>query len=604
MYDGDCAFCRLWVDAWRERTGDRVIYATSKEIGENYPDIPPEKYRRAVQLIDDDGRRYAGAAAVFRLLAHVPGRGWLIRLYEAPLVAPVSEWAYRLIARHRPFCLKLTHLLWGKKIRTQKVGITARIFLQALAVAYLVAFVSLIPQLPGLVGPHGLLPATVTLAALKSQLGGAAYWFAPTLAWFSAQAGALQFMAIMGVLASLLAIGGILTVPCFIVMWALYLSLTVVGQDFMAFQWDNLLLEAGFLAIFLTPLRWTSRYAARVQASPLVVWLFRFLLFRLCFSSGLAKLVSGDRTWRQLTALQFHFETQPLPTPIAWFAHHLPAWFLKIAALGTFGFELVVPLLFFLPRRARAFGAGLAAVFQLLIMATGNYAFFNWLTLALCLLLLDDGMIGRFFPKVKKENVTEAKPEGRLRRWSLRILAALTITLGVAQLSAFFVRVPRPLLVVDAVLSPLRIVNGYGLFAVMTTHRQEILIEGSDDGVTWKEYAFRDKPGDVKRAPRFIAPFQPRLDWQMWFAALSDADQNLWFTDLMFRLLQGSKPVLALFKDVPFPDAPPTYIRATLYTYRFTTLDEHKTDGAWWHRQMKFGYFPATSLRTFTGGAQ
>jgi hypothetical protein len=521
-------------------------------------------------------------------------------LYEAPLVAPISEGAYRWISRHRPFCLKLTHLFWGKKVEAPRFGLTARLFLQALAAVYFVAFISLLPQLPGLLGHQGLLPATDFLAALKSRMGLSALWYAPTLAWFGAQAGALQFMAIVGALASLLAIGGILTVPCFLVMWALHLSLTVVGQDFMSFQWDNLLLEAGFLAIFLTPFRWTTKYAARVPVSPLVVWLYNFLLFRLCFSSGLSKLVSGDLSWRHLTALQYHFETQPLPTQASWFAHHLPVWFLKVAALATFGFELLVPLLFLLPRRARALGAGLAALFQLMILATGNFAFFNWMTLALCILLLDDGMFERFFPKARKA-IPHVKPYGRFRRWSLGLLAVLTITLGLAHLSALIMKVPRPLVLLSTAVSPLHIVNGYGLFAIMTTRRQEIVIEGSDDGSVWKEYAFRDKPGDVKRAPRIVAPFQPRLDWQMWFAALGDPDEDLWFSTLMLRLLQGSRPVLALFKDVPFPNAPPTYIRATIFTYRFTTLDEFKKDGAWWHRQMKTPLFPATDLRTFTG---
>ncbi len=198
----------------------------------------------------------------------------------------------------------------------------------------------------------------------------------------------------------------------------------------------------------------------------------------------------------------------------------------------------------------------------------------------------------------------QAKPDGRLRRWGLCTLATLVVILGLTRLSAFFVAPPRILALLDTAVAPLRLVNGYGLFAVMTTHRQEIVIEGSDDDVTWKEYAFRDKPGDVKRAPRFIAPFQPRLDWQMWFAALGDAEQTPWFGDLMIRLLQGSRPVLALLKENPFPDAPPKYVRAIAYVYRFTTLDERRKDGAWWKRQMKVEYYPPTSLSSLTGGAR
>lgn len=605
MYDGDCALCRLWVETWRARTGDRVIYAASEEIAREYPDIPPERYRRTVQLIDVDGRRYEGAAAVFRLLAHVPGRGWMIRLYEAPLIAPVSEWAYRLAARHRPFFLKLSYLLWGRKIEAPRYGLTARIFLQALAVVYFFAFVSLIPQLSGLIGPQGLLPATAYLSGLKTQLGASAYWYAPTLAWFGAHAGTLQFMATAGAVASLLAIGGILTVPCFLTMWVMYLSLAAVGQEFMSFPWDSLLLEAGFLAIFLTPWRWRTKYVSRLEASSLIVWLYRFLLFRVIFTSGVVKLLSDDRAWKSLTALRFQFETQPLPTPLAWFAQYLPAWCLKIAALGTHVLELAVPFLFLLPRRARALAAVVTAVFQLLIIVTGNYAFFNWLTLALCLPLIDDALIERVFPKLKKtEAAVETKPDGLLRRWCLGALGALSITLGSAQIAGFFFWLPSPLLWADAAVAPLRIVSGYGLFPETTTKRQEIVIEGSDDGVTWREYAFRDKPGDVKRAPRFVAPFQPRLDWQMWFAAQGDAGRQVWFTNLMIRLMQGSRPILALFKDNPFPDAPPTYVRATMYVYRFTAADERKADGAWWRRQMKVEYYPAVSLDSFAGEAR
>ncbi len=599
IYDGDCAFCRLWIDAWREETGDRVHFAPSQEIAKKFPDVPREKYARAVQLIDEDGTRYEGAEAVFRVLAKRPGRGWLIRVYEAPAVAPVTEWAYRLIARHRPLCLKLTRLLWGEKIERPRYGLTARIFLQALAVVYFVAFVSLLPQLPGLVGEQGMLPAASYLSAVHAQRGGAAYWLVPTLAWFNAHAGALQLMAIAGALLALLAFGGILLAPCFLLMWILYLSLVSVGQDFTAFQWDSLLLEAGFLAIFLVPFRRSVSYRSRLEASSIVMWLYRFLLFRLTFSSGAVKLLSGDRSWRNLSALSFHFETQPLPTALAWYADHLPSWILKLMTLGTLGIELIVPFLFLLPRRARRLGAAITVCFQLLLIATGNFAFFNWLTLALCLALLDDGWIERFWPYL----AAKAHPDAALRPARQKILAGLAvlmIALGLTHLVLLFTPVPAPALALTVALEPFRISNDYGLFAVMTTSRPEIMIEGSNDGLAWRAYPWKWQPDDVKRAPGFVAPFQPRLDWQMWFAALGGSEQNPWTVNLALRLLQGSKPVLALFASNPFPDAPPRLLRMTLYTYRFTTPAERAKDGAWWRRELKTAYLPTFSL---TGGS-
>lgn len=569
IYDGDCAFCRYWVDAWRAETGDRVIYAPSQEIAEKFPDIPRARYRRSIQLIDVDGRRYEGAQAAFRALAHAPGKRWLLRLHEVPLVAPVSEWAYRVIARHRGFFFRVTKLLWGPRVERARHGLTAWIFLRALALVYLFAFLSWLPQLPGLIGQDGILPA------------------GPPAAVF-------QLAALLGAAASIAAFSGRFIGPMFLAAWVLYLLVARAAGNFSGYQWDALLLEAGFLAIFLAPFRSPRPGDGRIAASPTVVWLYRFLLFRLMFSSGVLKLLSGDLSWRGLTALQHHFETQPLPTPFAWYAHNLPAGLLKSATLAVLVLEIAVPFLFLLPRRARHLGAACAAAFQLLIMATGNYAFFNWLTLALCVLLLDDGAVERFFPKTKTPKKEAHAPRRRL----VTAVAAIVVVLGLTHLAALFVPVPRAAAGLASAASRLRVVNGYGLFTVMTTTRPEIVIEGSADGVVWKEYALRHRPGDVKRAPGLVAPFQPRLDWDMWFAALSPSEANPWFARLMIKLLQGSKPVLAFFKDNPFPDDPPTYVRATLYRYRFTTPEERKLDGAWWRRAMRIEYFPAMSLNS------
>jgi predicted DCC family thiol-disulfide oxidoreductase YuxK len=601
VYDGRCGFCRLWIGRWRGMTGERVVYATFQEVAGKFPDVPLERFRRAVHLIDEDGTTSDGAEAVFRLLAHAPGRGWTLTLYRRlPGFAPLSEACYRFIANRRGLFFKLTGLLWGKRLEAPRYGLVARLFVQALGLVYFAAFISLFVQIPGLLGENGILPAGPYLQAAGAQLGYASRWFLPTLAWLGADAGTLQLIALLGAAAALLAVGGIAVAPALAFAWLAWLSLVVVGQDFLSFQWDHLLLEAGFLAIFLTPFRLTARFASRLEASPIVVWLYRWLLFRLLFSSGAIKLMSGDPTWRNLTAMRYHFETQPLPNPIAWFVHRLPELALKAATLLTLAIELVLPFLFFFPpriRRAAAFGAiGL----QVLILLTGNYAYFNWLTLALCLFLFDDGWIEWLFrlkpPPPDTQAVAAAAPI-RVRRIALATVATLAVVLGAVRLGGLFRPLPASAAAVASFFAPLRIVNGYGLFAVMTTTRPEIVIEGSDDGLAWKEYAFRHKPGDVRRAPSWIAPHQPRLDWQMWFAALGDAQVRPWFANFVIRLLQGKPEVTRLLAENPFPGTSPKWIRAKLYLYRFTDAMERRDDGSWWRREFKLDLFEPVTLQ-------
>ncbi|MFA5853620.1 MAG: lipase maturation factor family protein [Patescibacteria group bacterium] len=603
VYDGDCASCNLWVDHWRTLTGERVQYTSSQEIAEKFPDVPREKYARAVQLIDADGSRLEGAAAVFALHAKRPGFGWMKKLYEAPAVAPVSEWVYRLVARHRPFFLKLTHLLWGKKLETPRYGLTSRLFLQALSAIYFFAFISLLSQLPGLVGEQGLLPAQTSLAAARAEHGFAAVWLAPTFAWFGAHTGALQFMALLGTLAALLAFGGILLAPCLALMWALYLSLVVIGQSFAGFQWDLLLLEAGFLAIFLVPFRRAVSYRSRLETSGTVLWLYRFLLFRLLLASGFMRFFPEGAGWFNLSFLSSYFETQPLPTTIAWFAHQVPVGVLSVLALFLCVFELLVPFLFFLPSRARRLGALLMAGYQLFWLLTGNFAFLHLLALVLCLPLLDDALIERVLPRLRAKHPFVPARDGVWRRRLITTLAVALVTLGLTRLFAIFTRVPAPALLLTAVIAPLRVSNDYGFFGVTTAARQEVIIEGSTDGVVWKEYGFVQKPGDPKRAPGWAMVFQSRLDWRMWSAARSEPTTYPWVAHLMIRLLQGSEPVLALFEENPFPQSPPKYVRATLYAYRFTTPEERARDGAWWRREMKSSYLPTLSLGAQPGGA-
>ena len=468
--------------------------------------------------------------------------------------------------------------------RTQQTPSTYNLasaaFTIVLALAYMAAFASFGIQARGLLGSEGILPVERYLPPGAPTLR--LFLQAPTLFWWSR--GDLSLMAIAwgGVALSGVAI---LAKPhsswqraIFAILYIYYLSIVNAGQIFMEYQWDFLLLETGFLALFLVPDRWRPM-------------LFRFLLIRLMMESGMAKLLSHDATWRNLTALAYHYQTQPLPTPPAWVAAQLPMWVQRFSTAAVFAVELIFPLLMLGPRRFKQL-AGLGTILlQVLILITGNYTYFNFLSIGLCLFLFDDEFLRRL------RSGTGTTPPGRRANGRVTIvLSAVIVLFSAAEVWGMF---SRPPLWVESALraqASFGLVNRYGLFAVMTTARSEIEIEGSMDGETWLPYVFPHKPGPLGRAPTWIAPLQPRLDWQMWFGSLSTARDNPWFTQLLVRLLEGSKPVLALFERVPFGGAPPKYVRAMRYRYRFTTFEERGRTGNWWFRESDGTYFPPASL--------
>ena len=451
------------------------------------------------------------------------------------------------------------------------------LFLKALGAIYLIAFVSFGVEADGLIGSRGILPVANYLRGMHEALGAGAFWYAPTVFWVSSSDLALRIAWIAGAALAIILILGFFRRACLIALLILYLSISTAGQEFWSFQWDILLTEAGFLAIF-------------ADASPGRTWLFRWLLFRLTLMSGLVKLLSGDPTWRDLTALTYHYETQPLPTPIAWYMYQLPAWFQKASTAFVFFVELLVPFLIFAPLKPRRIAAGLLIGLQVLILLTGNYTFFNLLAIALCVFLFADR------PARDTQAETRTHPAVTMGV-TMALMAFVLTTSGLQFLEMFRVPLPAPARTYLAWISPLRLINSYGLFAVMTTMRPEIVVEGSNDGTTWAPYEFRYKPGDVKRAPPWVAPYQPRLDWQMWFAALGSARENGWFYNFAARLMQGSTPVMGLLERNPFPGSPPRYIRAAVYDYRFTDFAERRRSGAWWRREEKAMYLPAISLR-------
>ena len=393
IFDGECGFCRAWIERWRAITGDRVEYAASQQVAERFPEIPRERFARAVQLIEPDGTRYEAAEAVFRSLAHASGNGaWLALYRHAPLFAPISEWSYRVVAGHRPVFEKLTRVLWGARVVPPGSRLTQWLFMRLLGVVFAIAFLSLAVQITGLIGHTGILPIHDYLDAVRTQLGPRAIWFAPTLCWFWSSDAALRALAWGGAACSLLLAAGVLPPVTLALACVGYLSLTSAGQDFMWFQWDGLLLETGVLALFLAPWRWLSHPRTDPPPARAGRWLLRWLLVRLMFSSGAAKWLSGDPNWRSFRALDYHYQTQPLPPWTAWYMHHLPHVFQRASVGFMFAIELGAPLLLFAPRRPRLLAAGGIALLQCLMLASGNYGFFNLLALLLCLSALDDGI--------------------------------------------------------------------------------------------------------------------------------------------------------------------------------------------------------------------
>ena len=620
IWDGECHFCKLWIERWREITAGKVDYATYQEVADRFPEIPRDEFRRAMAFIEPDGEAFLAAEAVYRSLGYRSSRKWLAWSYDhVPGFAAISETAYKFIARHRGLGSTFTRLLWGKDVRPPTYFWARRWFLRALGLTYLVAFASLWVQVDGLVGSNGVSPLNQFLPAVYERFGRSAYSLLPTLCWLDSSNGFLHFLCGGGVVLSLLLILGIAPALLLVVLFVFYLSLTIAGQTFLSFQWDILLLETGFLSIFLAPWRlwprelmWRPGSATPATGSPVSrpgLFLLKFLLFKLTLMSGVVKLTSGDDCWWNLTALDYHYWSQPLPTVFAWWADKSPEWFKHFSVAFCLVVEIIVPFFIWAPRRPRLIAAGLMIFLQIVIAVTGNYCFFNLLTIALCLLLIDDSVAGSLCRGVLLHRVPDTATQRRGYNCALPLqdrlcsYAAIAVVIVTLPINAWLIfsafkpheEWPRPLIAIYGRLEPFRIVNGYGLFRVMTKERGEIVIEGSADGIDWLPYEFKWKPGDVMRAPGWCAPHQPRLDWQMWFAALGSYRENPWFGRLIVRL-EWSRDVSRLLAKNPFSHEPPRYIRAMFYRYRFTTLRERSETGAWWKREELREYLPTVSL--------
>lgn len=463
----------------------------------------------------------------------------------------------------------------------ERYRLTSALFLRLIGLIYLAAFVSAALDITGLVGEQGILPAGEYLSHLHQHFAELAWLRFPTLFWLNHSDAALLGASYIGCVFAVLLLVGWRPLLSSSVLFILYLSLYRVGQIFFNFQWDYLLLEAGLLTIFLT-----------AGPNRLVVFLFHWLLFRLRFLSGLSKLLSGDPTWSSLTTLRYYFETQPLPHLGSWYAHQLPDWLLRTGAGFTLFVELIVPFMIFLPRPFRLFAAAATLLIQLLIILTSNHNFANLLTIALCLFLLDDKAIRRITPRWLIGQARDFGSDSVLTR----LLPVVGVVLLLASSAAIyrFVTDPRG---PTAWVAPIDWVQDWGLanvyhvFPVMQTERQELIIQGSRDGMRWENYEFRYKPDHPAERPRFAVPLHPHLDWMMWFIPPQNPMMRRWFDRFMWRLKENSPPVTALLERNPFEDCAPRYLRVLAYRYRFSTPEERRRTGNLWQAEL-LGAFP------------
>ena len=461
------------------------------------------------------------------------------------------------------------------------------IWLRALGFIFLSAFYSLAFQITGLNGPRGVLPAGDYLTELREAVGLAkALWYAPTFSWLFSADGALLAVVALGAISSLILIINISPRLAIAVAGLCFLSFVGAAQDFASYQSDGMLLEAAFISLFLAPRGLRPRLGENDPPAKLAVFMLLWEWFRIYFESGVVKILSGDEQWKTLTARDHYNENGPLPSWLGWYVQEVPPHgFHAATVVLTFLLELAVVWLAFLPRPFRRACFFIVSPFQAVIILTANYAFLNYIVLALGVLLLDDELLARAGLKAPPAEVRPA-------RWPARIALGLIFYCTVVLAPGLSRALPRPLLWPAIALEPYRIANRYGLFAVMTENRYEIEFQGSRDGASWTPYPFRYKPQDPFEAPGIYAPYQPRFEWNLWFASLGDWRGYPWVARAELRLLEGSPEVLKLFARDPFDGHPPEYVRAVRWQYWFTTPEQKRATGAWWRRELLGLYAP------------
>jgi hypothetical protein len=505
------------------------------------------------------------------------------------------------------------------------------IFLRTLAVFYFSAFFSLLFQIEGLIGPRGVLPAQRFLVAVRGAVGPLRFWYAPTLFWFSSGERAMMVVTWLGLIASVAAFCNLWPRLSFLVCLLCFLSFVTAAQAFSSYQSDGMLLEAGFLALFFAPRGFLPGWGIASPPSRASLFLLQWEWFRIYFESGMVKLLSGDPQWRNYTAMDEYYQNGPLPTWIGWYVEHLPHCFHAASVAGTLVMELGVVWMLFLPRSARLICFFIVTPWEIGVILTANYAFLNYLVLALGFLLLDDRSVRWLLPtrvraslpettqqngprEINSNSIPETndaatedvalKVRDPMRYFKAALLcgSGLILTWIGYVTTAEMLRIQWPELPLPtapiAALDPFRIANQYGLFAVMTRGRYEIEFQGSNDGQGWTPYLFRYKPQALNEAPRIYAPYQPRFEWNLWFASLGDWQQNDLVPETEERLLENDRDVLNLFRGNPFAQAPPRYVRAVLWQYWFTSMDEKRRTGNWWRRNLMGLYAPALTRQT------
>ena len=461
------------------------------------------------------------------------------------------------------------------------------VFQRGLALIYLIAFLSAANQFRALLGEHGLLPVPAHVRRRSFRETPSIFHlhysdrFFAAVAWF----GALVSAGLLVGLGDGLPLWAHMAV--WAVLWALYVSIVNVGQTWYSFGWETLLCEVGFLAIFLGP--------ASVEPPLLILLALRWVLFRLEFGAGLIK-IRGDQCWRDLSCLHYHHETQPMPNPLSWFFHRLPGPVHRVEVAANHVTQLAIPFLLFLPQPVAGLAAAVVVITQLWLVLSGNFSWLNALTIVLALSILGDGLISRVLPMVPPDILA---PSPRWHQIVVVMVSALIVVLSYGPAHNLLSR--RQLM--NYSFEPLHLVNTYGAFGNITRVRREIIIEGTSDpdagpDAEWRAYEFKGKPGDVRRRPPQVAPYHLRLDWLMWFAALSPAYARSWFGPFIDRLLENDRATLRLLRHNPFPDEPPVYVRALLYRYEFTDRRERREMGAWWRRTLVGEFHPATTRRS------
>ena len=521
------------------------------------------------------------------------------------------------------------------------------IFLRGLGLVYFSAFFPLVFQIRGLIGPQGILPAREYLQSATQQLGAARFWYVPSMLWLSSGSHALMGLCYIGMLAAVLLVFNIWPRATLAACFVCFLSFVSAAGDFSGYQSDGMLLEAGFLSLFFVPPGFRPGLATRHPPARAAWLLLLWEWLRIYFGSGVAKIMSGDPEWRHFTALDEYYQNGPLPTWIGWYVQHFPQWFHSATTFFTLALELVLIWSAFLPRKIRIALFFVVTAWQVGIILTANYTFLNYLVLLLAILLLDDHFLARFFPAKWKppalgqatsfaanETTSSAVDSGSIlfagavlpeasssqgesqksppsqNSWQrLRValapirIAAVSVLLAwifystTVQLVWMVAPLPLPTSPV-AFLEPSRVANRYGLFAVMTRGRYEIEFQGSNNGQNWIAYPFRFKPQDLNQPPRIYAPYQPRFDWNLWFASLGEWRDNPIVLRTERRLLSNDAEVLSLFASNPFPNSPPRQVRAVLWQYWFTSMEEKRSSGAWWRRQLLGLYAPAIELES------